>query len=231
MLSALFATAATPAIVGILSIITIPLSLRIIAMIIIIVLFAHAIYRHAWLRGKRAIHTIDFLGKRAVSATNFLPTDDIEITIGDNRDIVRGQLQSAYVSSILTVFTIIVHKRQYHILSAFDSLPKDSHRQLRIRLLATGKAGSSYAPISIIHLIYYRQSRKHKQDNSHKWPRIYKRYIRYKQYRRNKQYRIYKRYIRYKQYRRNKQYRIYKRYIRYTMYIPLYKRYRRISKL
>ena len=152
MLSALFATAATPAIVGILSIITIPLSLRIIAMIIIIALFAHAIYRHAWLRGKRAIHTIDFLGKRAISATNFLPTDDIEITIGDNRDIVRGQLQSAYVSSILTVFTIIVHKRQYHILSAFDSLSTNSHRRLRIKLLTIKKAGF---PNTSIHLANY----------------------------------------------------------------------------
>ncbi len=84
-------------------------------------LFAHAIYRHAILRGKYAV--------RAIS---FLPKNQVEVAAPDG--IYQGHLQSAKISPLLSVFVVKCEQKQFNVLAAFDCMPKDRHRQLRIRL-------------------------------------------------------------------------------------------------
>ena len=94
------------------------------------VLFVVAARHHAFLRGNRAVRAIAFL-----SAGN------VEITA--NNGIFVGQLKSVFALPILAVFVVDGGNRQiFNVMVAFDSLPADSHRQLRVQLLCAPKSPS-----------------------------------------------------------------------------------------
>ncbi|MGI9296482.1 MAG: hypothetical protein ACR2QC_01120 [Gammaproteobacteria bacterium] len=117
----LFAAAGASAVAGVLSIIAIPPPPRILAAAAIATAFVFAVRRHALLRGRGAAR-----------AAAFLPGGEVEITAADG--VHRGRLRSVSVAPWLAVFVAECGGRRFNVLAAFDCMPKDSHRQLRVRL-------------------------------------------------------------------------------------------------
>ena len=103
------------------SIITVPLPPRIAAASAVAVLFAFAVRRHALLRGRGAVR-----------AAAFFSGGEVEITAADG--VYRGVLQNFFAAPLLAVFVAKCGERRFNVMAAFDCMPKDSHRQLRVRL-------------------------------------------------------------------------------------------------
>lgn len=121
-LAALLSAAGAVAVYGIAWIITAPAPLRIVAAAAVMFFFALAIRRHALLGGKNAARSIAFLA-----------SGDVEIAAEGG--VWRGQISSAATAPLLTVFVAVCGGgKTFRVLAAFDSLPADSHRQLRSQL-------------------------------------------------------------------------------------------------
>lgn len=127
LIAVMLALVGTTAATSVMFIIAVPVPVRIVAALGVVALFLAAIYRHALLRGPRAVRTVAFL-------------DDDSLAITANNGVWRGTLIHLRAAPLLTVFIVGDGRRFFNVLVAADSMSHDRHRQLRVRLLGAKKS-------------------------------------------------------------------------------------------
>lgn len=95
---------------------------RVLAVAVLVALFAFSVRRHALLRGGGAVRGVLF--RRG----------EVSVLDGDGTTIDAGAVLSVFVSPLLSVAVIAGRRRRYALLLFPDSLPAEEYRRLRVRL-------------------------------------------------------------------------------------------------